>query len=411
MARTRSFTALGLVCLLALVAVVQACSEHETSPQATGQQDAARSFDQAAAAPIAAQADVPYPDKNWPLFRGDTLARGVSGSTLPDQLDVVWKVSIEKQSFSATAIVADDVIYVGSILGPFYALNLADGSIKWQREDLDAGFLAAAAYKDGRVYVGDMNGTFHCLNASDGTSVWKYDTLAQIDNGANFYKDKVIFGSEDSYLYCLEAATGNEVWKLQLADQIRCFPSIVDNKTFVAGCDSSLHVVDLDQGKEASAVKINDPTGCTPAVIGDYLYFGSMGQVFFKVNWNKAETAWTYQHAQRKGEYRSSAAATPEIVIVGNQAKMVQALDPATGKAKWTHNTKTGIESSPVIVGQRVYFGGLRGQLMSLDIASGDEVWSYDAGGGFDASPAVAQERLLIGNTDGTFYCFGKQGN
>ena len=382
-------------------------SSNDSAPQRNGAETHQQPEGQPADA--TAENELPYPTKDWPLFRGDSLARGVSSSTLPEDPQVLWKVEDPEQSFSSTPVVADGSIYVGSMLGPFYAFNLADGSVKWKRTDIDEGFVAAAAVKDGLVYVGDLFGTFYCFDAKTGETKWTYETLGEIDNGANFYQDKVIFGSQDAFLYCLNAQTGEEVWKLQLADQIRCFPSIVGNRTFVAGCDGELHIINLDDGTEIAKVPMKGPTGCSPAVMGDALFVGNMENTFFKINWKDAQQAWTYQHPKRKFEYRSSAAVTKDVVVVGNQGKMVLGINPGSGEEVWVHNTKAGVESSPVIVGQRAFFGGIRGKLSALDITSGAEVWSYEAGGQFDASPIVADGKLIIGNADGTLYCFGQK--
>ncbi|MDA7978789.1 MAG: PQQ-binding-like beta-propeller repeat protein [Pirellulales bacterium] len=386
-------------------AIVGCSRNHDASALAA----AVQSQDEPSLSVRAADGDLPYPTKDWPLFRGDALARGVSGSTLPEAPEVVWNVEYPEQSFFATAVVADGTIYLGSILGPFYAFSLADGSEKWKREDLEDGFEATAAVKDGLVYVGDAMGTFHCLDDKTGETKWSHETLGPINNGANFYKDTIIFGSQDAYLYCLNATTGEEVWKLQLADQIRCFPSVVGNRTFVAGCDGELHVIDLDLGKEVGKVPVEGPTGCSPAVMGDSLFVGNMDSSLFRINWKNIKLDWKYQHAKRKFEYRSSAAVTKNVVVVGNQGKMVLGLNPESGEEKWVHNTRAGVDSSPVIVGSRAYFGGIRGKLSALDIASGEEVWSYETGGQFDASPIVADGKLIIGNADGTLYCFGSK--
>ena len=73
----------------------------------------------------------------------------------------------------------------------------------------------------------------------------------------------------------------------------------------------------------------------------------------------------------------------------------------ATGKKR--------IDSSPVIAGNRVYFGSEAGRVHALDVASGKEVWQYETGGGFASSPAIAEGKLVIASDDGVVYCFGSQ--
>lgn len=395
------------VLMTALVLLMATLARVQTAPAADPAEPTAKEPAEAPAGKAAA-----LPHENWPLFRGGTLAQGISATDLPAQPEVVWKRSFENESFESTPVIHNGVIYIGGLDGPIYALSLDSGKTLWTF-NTEAGVKAAPAYRDGKIYVGDLNGRFHCLDAATGKHVWGFETEAEIDSGANFFGDRVIVGSQDATLYCLEAATGKEVWKYQISDQIRCFPTIVEDRCFVAGCDGELHVIGLEKGESLGTVPIESPTGCTPAVVGNIAYFGTEGENFLAVDWKKLEVLWKYRHKQKRFAYRSSAAVTKHAVVVGNQGKMVIALDPATGKELWVHNTRTGIESSPVVTASAEYPAGVaytgttRGQLLGLSVKDGKLVWSYDAGGGFVGSPAVASKRLVIANTDGTVYCFG----
>ncbi len=396
---------LPFVMLVALL-IGGACAQDNSPPEkgAKSRIDAPAQ----AAAPQAAEA----PNANWPLFRGTTLAQGITATSLPVQPEVLWKQTFEDESFESTAIIQDGVIYIGGLDGPLYAIDLATGKTKWKYAT-EAGIKAAPAYRDGRIYVGDLDGRFHCVDAATGKGLWGYESQAEIDSGANFFDNNVLFGSQDATLYCLDAVSGKEVWKHQISDQIRCFPTIVDNRCFVAGCDGDLHIISLKDGESLGTVRIESPTGCTPAVVGDMLYFGTEGETFLAIDWKKQELVWTYRHSQRRFAYRSSAAVTKDVIVVGNRGKMLLGIDPATGKELWIFNTKTGVDSSPVIATSKdypagiAYFGTSRGQLLGVTVKDGKQVWEYDAGGGFEASPAMASERMVIGSLDGVLYCFG----
>ena len=86
---------------------------------------------------------------------------------------------------------------------------------------------------------------------------------------------------------------------------------------------------------------------------------------------------------------------------------MVHALDAKTGKARWTFMTNARVESSPAIVGNRVFVGSTDGRLYELDLLKGAKVWDFDAGAAITASPAVANGRIIFGTHDGRVYCLG----
>jgi outer membrane protein assembly factor BamB len=345
--------------------------------------------------------------ESWPMFRGDERGSGVAVSALPDDPQVLWKKSMGKDAvFESTAAIVDGVIYIGSLDGNFWALDLATGDEKWKFFS-ELGFHAPAAVKDGRVYVGDADGRFHCLDAATGKPLWAIATDAEINACANFYKDKVLVGSQDGSLTCLTAADGKQVWKYQIEDMVQSSPTIADHFVFLAGCDSQLHVIDIETGQATNKLDIGGPTGNAAAVSGDRLFFGSQSNVVLGVDWKKPEIVWEFKAEGRKAPYQSSAAVVENLVILGGRDRTVHCLDAASGQEKWNFPTKGQVDGSPVVVGRRVYIGSADGRLYGLDLQTGEKQWEYDSGSAFVSSPAVAAGRMVIGNDDGELLCFG----
>jgi len=86
---------------------------------------------------------------------------------------------------------------------------------------------------------------------------------------------------------------------------------------------------------------------------------------------------------------------------------VVHAIDAANGRSAWKFVTRARVDSSPVIVGSRVFVGSSDGKLYALDAQSGAKRWEYEIGDALTATPAVADGRLVIGAQDGRIYCFG----
>ena len=86
---------------------------------------------------------------------------------------------------------------------------------------------------------------------------------------------------------------------------------------------------------------------------------------------------------------------------------MVHALDAETGEPRWIFTTRGRIDSSPAIVGDRIYVGSNDGRLYGLNLANGTPEWEYEVGSAVSASPAIASGRIVVGAQDGLVYCFG----
>jgi len=385
---------LGISALLATAFALIANSPHASSPGLV-----ARAAERVTTVTPEATSDA------WPIFRGNPTSDGVAASTLPDDPGLLWKRSFPGGAFPATVAIVDGTVYAGNYDGNLYALDLATGEEKWKYFS-DLGYDAPPAVREGTVYIGDAHGVFHAIDAATGVARWKYTTKAEINAGANFHQDRVLFGSQDGTLYCFNADDGKLVWEYTIDDMIQCSPAVVEDYAFVAGCDGKLHVVDLNTGKAVRSISIEDPTGTTAAVVGDVAYFGTQGNVVLAVDWRQGEILWRFV-PERRSPFYGSAAVKDGVVVLGGRDRAIHGLDATTGRQIWDVVVRRGVDSSPVIVGDRAYIGTGDGRLYGLELKSGDTVWEYEAGGTFTASPAVAGGRMVIGNDDGDLFCFG----
>ena len=361
--------------------------------------------------------------KDWPLFRGDAKSTGVADTKLPEKLEVLWKYEVKRGAFESSPIIVggkEKTVYIGDLDGRMFALDLKTGKLKWEFKTVSVreseakgkssggiGFETAPAYKNKHLYIGDLDGYFYCVDMK-GEEVWQYQSDGVIHSSANFHKDTVLFGSEDTRLYALDAKTGKKKWELETADQVRCSVTVVDGRAFVAGCDGALHTINLEKGEEESNVVIESPTGVTPAVVGDVAFVGTEQAGFFALDWKKAEIKWHF-NPDRGLASRSSPAVNKDHVIFGSRQREVFSVNPKTGKQNWSRTLKANVDSSPVIVGDRVFIGSTEGRLYALNLKNGETLWQKQLNGGIIGSPAVAFERLIIATDRGVVYCLGKK--
>jgi len=356
-----------------------------------------------AAYPVASAPAPEAGNNDWAVFRGNPLQTGVATSTLANDLAELWKFET-KDSIEGAPAVAEGVVYVGSMDENLYAVNLADGKQKWVYKG--GPFKASPAVNGNAVYGGDSDGKFHCVDATTGAKRWIFDTGAEIVGGANFFGDLILFGSYDETLYCL-TRNGKEKWQFKTQGPFNGSPAVADGRTFVAGCDSNVHVIDIAKGTELTAVDLGSQSGATAAVGGDKLYVGTMGNQVQSIDWKKGAVEWTFQPAKRAQPFYSSAAVTPDLIVIGSRDKRLYALDRKAGTERWSFATGGRVDSSPVVVGNRVFCGSMDGNLYVLDLATGKQLKKIELDGPVAGSPAVAAGRLLIGTEKGTLYCFG----
>ena len=246
------------------------------------------------------------------------------------------------------------------------------------------------------------------VDAATGKPLWTYETEggAEILSSVNFSGPSLLVGSYDGFLYCLDCKTGKLLWKVETGAPVHCSPAISEGKTFVAGCDGLLRVIDVKTGKEVSQLELGENTAASPAVDGNQLYVGTYGSQIKGVDWKAGKILWSYQHPVRRFPYYASVALGKKLVVAGGRDKLIHGIDRATGKSVWTFQTRSRVESSPVIAGTRILCGSSDKNIYMLELATGKKVWTFEGDGSFVASPALADGRMVIGCDSGLVYCF-----
>jgi len=346
---------------------------------------------------------------DWTMFRGDPQLAGTAAGDLPPQLEPLWTFQAGTEIESSAAIVGG-IVYVGSLDGDLHAVDLESGKPRWKYEAADA-IKSSPSVRHGTVYFGDESGLFHAVDAGTGERRWTFQTDGGIVSSANFSGDRVVFGSYDNHLYGLEMKDGSLAWKVETGSYVHGTPAIVklgdDEAAISTGCDGLLRVVRVRDGEQIRAVELGGYVACSPAVRGVRAVVGTFENQALGVDLESGEILWKYENPDRHFPFYASPALGAELAVLGGRDKLVHAVNTSTGEAAWTLPAGARVDSSPVIVGDRVVVASTAGEIFILDLATGEPVWQFETGSSFLASPSVAGGKLVIGSLDGVLYCFG----
>ena len=97
----------------------------------------------------------------WNTFRGNPQLTGVATSNLAPPLTLLWAYSTQ-DAIESTAAIHEGTVYVGSLDGQLYALDLHTGALVWQYQ-ADGEIKSSPTVADRTVYFGDEAGTFHAV--------------------------------------------------------------------------------------------------------------------------------------------------------------------------------------------------------------------------------------------------------
>jgi outer membrane protein assembly factor BamB len=97
------------------------------------------------------------------------------------------------------------------------------------------------------------------------------------------------------------------------------------------------------------------------------------------------------------------------MAVGGTTAGELVALDLGSGKIVWRFDTETHPHrryhrGTPVLLDERVFFGGTDGRVYALRAASGEILWQRDLGCRVSTSLLMADGGLYVGGADGRLY-------
>jgi outer membrane protein assembly factor BamB len=136
-----------------------------------------------------------------------------------------------------------------------------------------------------------------------------------------------------------------------------------------------------------------------PIYVGGTLYAVNNSGFAFALDAKTGKTLWE----RRIGHLNASSPTyyKHRLYIVNLDPGHIVKLNAATGKIVWKKTLPGRAESSPVVVGNSVYFGCEDGKLYSLSTVNGNVRWATQLGGPIKAAPAYYGGRLYVGDYGG----------
>jgi outer membrane protein assembly factor BamB len=174
----------------------------------------------------------------------------------------------------------------------------------------------------------------------------------------------------------------------------------------VSGCDGYLRAIQIEDGREIGKLDLGSYMGASAAVRENRAYVGTFENEVLCVDLETLEICWRYRHPRRQFPFLSSAAVTENLVLIGGRDKMLHAIHRDSGQTAWTFSTAARIDSSPVVIDDRVICPSGSGLIYLLDLHTGELKWEFDSGDSFVSSPSVAKGRIVVGTESGLVYCF-----
>ena len=372
-----------------------------------------------------------------------------------------WKFAT-KAPVIASPVMDEDMVYFGSLDSVLYALDTETGNMRWQLKT-GAGIRSTVLIENSQLFLNGGDGIFYAINKKTGKVLWTYKTGGEhtyqyygyadyYHSSPVLYKDKICFGSGDSYIYVLNASTGKLSWRFKTGDVVHATPVINGDKLFVGSFDGYLYALNAGSGdliwKFKSVGQRFFPKGemqGSPVIANNLVYIGSRDYNIYAIDIEKGYCHWNKPFPLG---WVMALSARDSLIYAGTSDDDVMvSMDGKTGKENWRTNVQFNIFGHAVFSNSLMYFGTLMGRLHALDLKTGEIKWTFKTDGylsnqkeffpdenkvvkndfyayvkspeGYIAAlyqlgaifskPAISENLIILSSTDGKVYCLSRK--
>ncbi|MEP6910361.1 MAG: PQQ-binding-like beta-propeller repeat protein [Actinomycetota bacterium] len=212
-----------------------------------------------------------------------------------------------------------------------------------------------------------------------------------------------------------------QIWRVNVPDAIEFPPTVAYGRLYFSTFKGHFYALDAASGALLWSKRVGH---CSPA--SPMLAHGVVFQAYALPLPCARHTpgargfviAWEADTGRELWRHDAAAVETSPLLVgqrlyFGSWDGTFYAVNARTGKADWTFAADRGVTSSPAYSAGTVFVASDGGRLFALDAQTGKLRWqaaSFERFGRreyFYATPTVAYGRVYIGNADGTLYAFG----
>ncbi len=177
-----------------------------------------------------------------PSSGAGVLAFGSCASALhvisADSGDILHNISLGDDDQVAGGVAfRGSSLFSGSHSGELFHADTKTGEIVWSNTDAESEIFTTPAVSPTHVIFGSMDDNFYALDRANGQLRWKFAARG-LTMSPVIAQDKVVVGA-GGVLSLLALETGEELWSFEVSDEISS-PSIIEGMILVGSDDGSL---------------------------------------------------------------------------------------------------------------------------------------------------------------------------
>ncbi|HON06529.1 MAG TPA: PQQ-binding-like beta-propeller repeat protein [Verrucomicrobiota bacterium] len=390
--------------------------------------------------------------QQWPRFRGPFGDGTTVYTNAPIKwdsesgLNLIWKTEVPSNGFNSP-IVWNDKVFLSAGTAQkreVYCYNASDGKLLWQTAIENApgsppkppdvpdytGFAAATMATDGKRAFA-IFATYDLAALSfDGKIVWaKYmgepknphghaTSLLTYSNMLILQLDQGEVEDKLSKLYAFDVANGKVIWQTpRPVSSSWATPLVFDSGGTMQVITISVPYAisySITNGAELWRYEgIGGEVVCSPVYSNGRLIIISPSDKIIAIDpqgrGDITKTKYVLWTSDENVPDVTSPIATKDYVFTITTMGILTCFNAADGKKIWDHDFGTDFHSSPLLIGDKIYLIGQKGNVYIVKAENKyEEIASFKMNDKFHASPAILNDRLYL-RGEQFLYCIGNK--
>ncbi|MCW3467890.1 outer membrane protein assembly factor BamB family protein [Chitinophaga nivalis] len=369
----------------------------------------------------------------WPEVLQDALRQGTvaNATATAPSLQLAWSANIGGNIWKSSPVCAEGKVFVATIDDEenthcgIMALDAATGKRLWQVPTHNS-VKHSMSYHNGVLLATDAEGITYALEAATGKIKWQHagpqHSLPAYNSGG-VARDGIYYTGAGNYLEALTVASGQVKWTnrdWRGGEGTPAAMSLKDGLLVTSSNWNHLFAHDAATGKvlwkrEDGGIRFRSGTA---AFYGNRLYVHGIN----KLHIIDPANGQTVDSIPVEGELKTMTApvVTAQHIIIATASHGMMAFDKQTKQLQWrfvpqealfytapyTGPSSATIESTPLVVGNKIYVGASDGYVYVIDGATGKALSRFNVGAPVFAEMAICNGLLYVADFSGNVNAF-----
>ena len=239
-------------------------------------------------------------------------------------------------------VVHQDEVYLATSDGMVMALNAADGYREWVCDEIGDKVWSTPVIEGNTLFIGSFDNKLYAIDINDGSKRWEFETEGAIVATPLVYDNTVYFGSFDRHIYAVDITSGEQVWKFPASEEDEIIPGnwfwskpVIYNGVLYAAClDGKVYVIDATSGRSTAGVDYYDlgsSISSSPVVVGDLVIVASEEGIVYALDTGDYQKR---QLANLEEKIQAPLAAAQGMVFVHTAKDVLHTIDTETGAVR-----------------------------------------------------------------------------